>query len=180
MAMTKSELIKSSDFFIITVRKNGERVFWRYYKTFEQANEAFARLRSATEHQLIQGITKWTDNIYNAWKKKDPNYEKIRKHIESIWTSKYGLHQCSDKLYKGDVWGNINACLRAEYLTPLHIKRKEDIFFPDDTIEKFYADSLTFFEDKKNSYAFYLDALNFAKDVDEPRQWMAKEGIKCK
>ena len=57
---------------------------------------------------------------------------------------------------------------------------KEDLFFANDTVEKFYADSLTFLEKNKNSYAFYLDALNFDKDVDEPRRWMTKEGIKCK
>ena len=109
MAMTREEKIKTADCFIIDVFKDGEKIFYEYYKTFEQANEAFGRVKAAVEHQLAMALNTWTNNIYKAWKEKNPNFEKVRMYLEGAWNGKYNLNQPLDKLYKGDVWNNFNA-----------------------------------------------------------------------
>lgn len=182
MAMTrkhrKQKIIDNSDFFIIQVFKNNEKIFYEYYKTFEQANEAFGRVRAAVEHQVARALNTWTNNIYKAWKEKDPNFEKIKRHLEGTWNAKYGLNQPLDKLYKGDVWNNFNACLRFRFLKDMFVENKEDLFLSDDVISRFYVYGLTFDTDKQNSYCFRLLGTTFSKDVDEPRKWISKEGIK--
>ncbi len=179
MAMTKAveKMIKESDFFAVQVYKDSGRVFHRYYKTYEQAKEAFDRLHSNVEHQLAKSIDIWTTNIYNAWKAKDPDFNEIIKHhLENTWGARYKLNRPIDELYVGDVWNHFNDCLRCRFMFDL--KQKSDVF--SDCISRFYAYSLTFNEKKQYTYEFALTSMHFTNDVDKPRRWIKGEGIKIK
>ena len=178
MAMTKAleKMIKESDFFAVQVYRDSNRIFYRYYKTYEQAKEAFDRLHSNVEHQLAKSIDIWTTKIYNVWKAKDPEFDKIKHHLENTWCGKYNLNRPSGELYVGDVWNHFNDCLRYRFMNEL--KQKSDVY--NDYISKFYAYSLAFNEKDQYMYAFVLTSMHFTNDVDEPRRWIKNEGIKMK
>lgn len=178
--MTRNDLIERSDFFSIQVFRNRERIFCRYYKTYAQAEEAFTRLKASVEHQMSRAINAWTNNLYKAWKEKDPNFEKVRMYIEGIWCGRYNINKKSEELYRGDVWNHFYACLHFRFMRFTRITNKEDLFYAGDDVQKFYVDSLSFNENEQNCYAFKLTSENFDTDVDEPRKWMSKEGIKTK
>lgn len=178
MAMTKAvdKIIKESDFFAIQVYKDSDRVFYRHYRTYRQAKEAFDRLHSNVEHQLAKSIDIWTTKLHNAWKAKDLDFNKIKHHLENRWSSKYCLHRPIEELYVGDVWNHFNYCLRHRFMVEL--KQVSDVY--DDCISKFYAHSLTFNEKNQYTYRFVLTSMHFTNDVDVPRRWIKDEGIKMK
>lgn len=178
MAMTKAveKKIKESDFFAVQVYRDSGRIFHRYYKTYEQAKEAFDRLHSNVEHQLAKSIDIWTTKIYNVWKAKDPEFDKIKHYLENTWCGKYNLNRPSGELYVGDVWNHFNDCLRYRFMREL--KQNSDVY--NDYISKFYAYSLAFNEKNRYMYTFVLTSMHFTNDVDEPRRWIKDEGIKTK
>lgn len=178
MAMTKAveKMIKESDFFAVQVYRDSGRIFHRYYKTYEQAKEAFDRLHSNVEHQLAKSIDIWTTKIYNVWKAKDPEFDKIKHYLENTWCGKYNLNRPSGELYVGDVWNHFNDCLRYRFMSEL--KQTSDVY--NDYISKFYAHSLAFNEKYQYMYTFVLTSMHFTNDVDEPRRWIKDEGIKTK
>lgn len=177
MAITKEvveKMIKESDFFAVQVYRDSGRIFNRYYKTYEQAKEAFDRLHSNVEHQLAKSIDIWTTNIYNTWKTKDPEFDKIKYRLENTW--KDSLDRPIEELYTGDVWNHFNDCLRCRFMGEL--KQNSDVY--NDYISKFYAYSLAFNEKNQYAYTFVLTSMHFTNDVDEPRRWIKNEGIKMR
>lgn len=178
--MTRKDLIEHSDFFAVQVFKDSDCIFRRYYKTYAQANEAFTRLKANVEHQMSRSINVWTDRLFKAWKEKDPCFEKVRLYIEKTWCGRYNMGQKSEELYRGDVWNHFYACLHFRFMRFTRITAQEDRFYAGDDIQKFYVDSLSFDEDEQNHYAFKLTSVDFETDVDAPRKWMCKEGIKTK
>lgn len=179
MAITKKvveKTIKESDFFAVQVYRDSDEIFLRYYKTYEQAKEAFDRLHSNVEHQLAKSIDIWTTKIYNVWKSKYPDFDKIKHYLEHTWGDKYCLNRPINELYVGDVWNHFNDCLRRRFM--FELKQESDVY--DYCISKFYAYSLSFNQTNKYLYKFALTGMHFTNDVDEPRRWIKDEGIKMK